>query len=99
MTPPLELALIYGSNREGRFCDVVANWIRGQIDRRRDYAVDVVDPALMDLPHRHGMTPSADLVNLQQRVWRADAFLLVVPEYNYGYPAALKFLSDSVQEH
>lgn len=99
MTPPLDLALIYGSNREGRFCDVVANWIRGQIDQRRDYAVDVVDPVLMDLPHRHGMTPSADLVNLQQRIWRADAFLLVVPEYNYGYPAALKFLIDSVQEH
>ncbi len=99
MTDPLNLALLYGSTREGRFCDTVAGWLRAQLDLRRDYAVDAIDPAVLDLPHRHGGAPSADLVNLRQRVWRADAFVLVVPEYNHGYPAALKSVIDSVQAH
>ena len=30
MTEDLHLALIYGSNREGRFCDVVAGWAATQ---------------------------------------------------------------------
>ena len=29
----------------------------------------------------------------------ADAFVVVVPEYNHGYPAALKYVIDSVQAH
>lgn len=99
MQDPLHLALLYGSTREGRFCDTVADWLRAQLATRRDYAVDAIDPALLDLPHRHGGAPSADLVNLQQRIWRADAFVVVVPEYNHGYPSALKFVIDSVQAH
>ena len=95
----LHLALLYGSTREGRFCDTVANWLRTQIDLRRDYIVDAVDPTLLDLPLRHGGAPSADLVNLQQRIWRADAFVVVVPEYNHGYPAALKHMIDRVASH
>lgn len=99
MLPKLHLTLIYGSTREGRFCDTVANWIRTRIDHRKEYEVDSIDPALLDLPVRHGGAPSPDLVNLQQRIWRADAFVVVVPEYNYGYPAALKHLIDLVHKH
>ena len=68
MSDPLHLALLYGSTREGRFCGTVAEWLRAQLDLRRDYTVDAIDPALLDLPHRHGGAPSADLVNLQQRI-------------------------------
>lgn len=99
MHSPLRLAMLYGSTREGRFCDTVADWLRSIIGQRRDYAVDAIDPATLDLPHRHGGAPSADLVNLQQRIWSADAFVLVVPEYNHGYPAALKSVIDSVATH
>lgn len=99
MTPPLHLALLYGSTRQGRFCDVVVDWLRTLIEQRCDYVVDAIDPARLDLPARHGAAPTADLANLQQRIWRADAFVAVVPEYNHGYPAALKFVIDSVQAH
>ena len=34
--------------------------------------------------------------NLWQRMAAADAFVVVTPEYNHGYPAALKSLIDSV---
>ena len=56
MIDPIELALIYGSTREGRFCDVVARWTAAEISRRADFALRVVDPATMELPARHQRT-------------------------------------------
>ena len=99
MNDKLRLAMIYGSTREGRFCDTVADWTAAQIARCDEFELDRIDPALLDLPDRHGRHGTPDLVNLQQRVWRADAFVVVTPEYNHGYPAALKFVIDSVQGH
>jgi len=96
---PLKTALIYGSTREGRFCDTVADWAGEAMRARHDMDIDRIDPALLDLPRRHGGASAPDLANLQQRIWRADAFVVVTPEYNAGYPAALKFVIDSVQHH
>lgn len=94
----LHMALIYGSTREGRFCDKVAGWASGEIASRSDFSLDVVDPATLDLPSRHERADGPALIALKQRIARADAFVVVTPEYNHGYPAALKFLIDSVYE-
>ena len=95
MIDPIELALIYGSTREGRFCDVVARWTAAEISRRADLALRVVDPATMELPARHQRTRHAALHALEERLAQADAFVIVTPEYNHGYTAALKFVIDS----
>jgi NAD(P)H-dependent FMN reductase len=79
MTDPIKLALIYGSTREGRFCDVVARWAAAEVGDRADFALRVVDPAALDLPPRHEREKTAALRAL---------------EYNHAYPAALKFLID-----
>ncbi|MCW7541738.1 NAD(P)H-dependent oxidoreductase [Aquabacterium sp. A7-Y] len=89
MNPPLRLALIYGSAREGRFCDVVGRWAAERVVRDGRFAVDVVDPAAPE-----GASPP----RLDERIAQADAFLVVTPEYNHGYPAALKALIDTVGE-
>jgi NAD(P)H-dependent FMN reductase len=80
---PLRLALIYGSTRSGRFCDTIAHWARAEIAGHGGFAMDVVDPA-----HR---APDRFAALLDA----ADAYLLLVPEYNHGYPAPLKALIDS----
>lgn len=94
MTDPINVALIYGSTREGRFCDVVAGWAAAETERHPGFALQCVDPAAMDLPNRHGQSNAA-LHALGQRLADADAFIVVTPEYNHGYPAALKFVIDS----
>jgi len=94
----IRLALIYGSVREGRFCDRVAGWARAQIAQRPEFSLDVIDPAELDLPLRHERSAASDLPALRQRIARADAFVVVVPEYNHGYPAALKHLIDSLYD-
>ncbi|MGH3975334.1 MAG: NADPH-dependent FMN reductase [Pseudonocardiaceae bacterium] len=86
MDPTFELAVIVGSVREGRFGPVVADWFVGQAKQRADVSVDVID--LVDTP-----IPS---VNFASRIGAADAFVVVTPEYNHGYPGPLKTAIDSV---
>jgi NAD(P)H-dependent FMN reductase len=93
----LRLAIIYGSTREGRLCDKVADWVASQVAGHRGFEVDLIDPLLLDLPPRHGLDGDGAAVSaLRQRIADADAFIVVTPEYNHGYPAALKQLIDSV---
>ncbi len=91
MNDRVRVALIYGSTRKGRFCDKVAVWAEQQIAGRDEFSLKKVDPA--DLPLADGLEDSA---SLQSRISEADAFVVVTPEYNHGYPAPLKSLIDSV---
>jgi NAD(P)H-dependent FMN reductase len=95
MNTPLKLALIYGSMRQGRFCDTVANWAANEIWSRNDFFLDVIDPDELGLPLRHGPDDYVALADLRRPLADADAFIVVTPEYNHGYPAPLKFLIDS----
>lgn len=92
----INVALIYGSTREGRFCDTVVNWAARELAERDDFAVDLLDPAALDLPHQHLRADSPGLIALRERIAQADAFIVVTPEYNHSFPASLKFLIDSV---
>lgn len=88
MSNPIRIGIIYGSTRVGRFCDKVAEWAAGEIARKGGFEVDTIDPA---------KTPgSGDGGSLRQRIDACDAFVVVTPEYNHGYPAPLKSLIDSV---
>jgi NAD(P)H-dependent FMN reductase len=44
------------------------------------------------------VTQEKALASLRQKIAAADAFLVVTPEYNHSYPAALKLVIDSVYE-
>lgn len=80
----IKIGLIYGSAREGRFCDRVAQWV-GQMAAGAGFEVDAIDPAEKERDHE-----------LQRRIGACDGFVVVTPEYNHGYPAPLKALIDSV---
>ncbi|RQO38485.1 FMN reductase [Herminiimonas sp. KBW02] len=90
----LNLVLIYGSIREGRYCDIVANWASTQVRKHQEFALEIVDPAKLSLQPQSDQNP--DLHVLRTCLERADAFIVVTPEYNHGYPAPLKHLIDSV---
>ena len=85
MDEKVRIALIYGSTREGRFCDVVLGWVAREIGADGGFAVEIIDPAEMGSEMR-----------LSERVMSADAFIVVTPEYNHGYPAPLKAFIDSL---
>ncbi|WP_405799625.1 NADPH-dependent FMN reductase [Streptomyces sp. NBC_01506] len=96
--PPLNLAVIMGSNREGRFGPVVSDWFVSRATGRADFTVDLIDLADTDLPTALSFNPPVSvrgqLAKVTHRLAEADAFVVVTPEYNHSYPASLKSLID-----
>lgn len=87
---PIDLAVVVGSTREGRRGHVVARWAAAEARRRDDVLVDVIDLAEHRLPAVLPAAPGPEVQALAERVDRADAYLVVTPEYNHSYPASLK---------
>lgn len=87
---PLRVAVIVGSTREGRFGPTVARWFTAQARQRDDMAVDVIDLADAGLPAVFPAEPGDAVRAYTRRIDAADAFVVVTPEYNHGYPASLK---------
>ena len=89
-TTRLQLAVIVGSTREGRFGDTVAHWFAAQARRRDELVVDVVDLAELGLPAALPAHNTPEVQAYAERIDRADAVVVVTPEYNHSYPASLK---------
>lgn len=96
MDDTIKVALIYGSARKGRFCDKVARWAAEEIANDNRFSVEVIDPAIELSQSGYAPEDRPGSPSLGQRLAKADAFLVVTPEYNHGYPAPLKSLIDSV---
>lgn len=93
MTEPFKIAIVYGSARQGRFCDVVADWVFSRLWQKPLVEVSIVDPAVL-WKHRP-QDPGDELRALSRTMAEADGFIVVTPEYNHGYTAPLKHLIDS----
>jgi NAD(P)H-dependent FMN reductase len=92
------IAIVIGSTREGRFGPTVAQWLHTQAIGRGDMAVDLIDLAETGLPEVLTAEEPPVVTRLGERLRVADAFVVVTPEYNHGYPAALKTAIDWYQE-
>lgn len=86
----LQIAVLIGSTREGRWGDRVAHWFAREARRRPDLLVDIVDLAELDLPGVLPMQHDATIRAYADRIERADGIVVVTPEYNHSYPASLK---------
>ena len=97
MSPnPIRVTVIVGSTRDGRLAPSVAQWFEGQIGQRDDMVTDFVD--LLDDPLPDSLDATTPAVRaLRPRLAEADAFVLVVPEYNRSIPGPLKTAIDCFQ--
>ncbi|MCL6286970.1 NADPH-dependent FMN reductase [Streptomyces fimicarius] len=95
---PLKVAVILGSNRDGRFGPVVADWFLARAAGHPGVATELIDVAEADLPTAITFSPgpeeAARLAAVSERLAAADAFVVVTPEYNHSFPAPLKSLID-----
>ncbi|MGW7666614.1 NADPH-dependent FMN reductase [Streptomyces sp. NPDC054775] len=96
VVPPVRVAVVVGSNRQGRFGPVVADWLLGRVRERDDLVPDVVDVAEVALPTTLSPTPEAKdaLAAVTPKLADADAYVVLTPEYNHSFPAGLKNLID-----
>jgi NAD(P)H-dependent FMN reductase len=95
MEEAIRVALIYGSTRKGRFCDTVARWAASQIVADSRFLLEILDPGVDDGTDSLPKPGSEAIGSPQAVIERADAVVVVTPEYNHGYPAPLKALIDS----
>ncbi len=89
--------VIMGSVRAGRVCPTVAEWIAQLGRARTDFRYEVIDLADWALPmdDEPAIPATGRYAQAHTRAWSdkissADAVIFVTPQYNWGYPAALK---------
>ena len=92
----LHVAVIVGSVRAGRIAPAVARWTGTQLDRHDDFSPDVIDLAGLTLPDTLDGTGDAGF--FAKRIDAADGFVIITPEYNHGYPGALKTAIDTARD-
>lgn len=87
--------VLVGSVRVGRFGSRVGAWVAERL-AKAEVDVDLVDLAGLSFPR--DMTPCPDVNAFAGHVARADAVIVVTPEYNHGYPGPLKTAIDALRE-
>ncbi|MEU3513187.1 NAD(P)H-dependent oxidoreductase [Streptomyces longwoodensis] len=93
-----KLEIIVASTRPGRLGPSVARWIESEAATHGGFdEIEVVDLAEVNLPFmnephhpRLGRYTHQHTRDWSAKVAEADAFVFVMPEYNYGYNAELK---------
>jgi NAD(P)H-dependent FMN reductase len=94
---PLKIGVLIGSVRPGRFADKVSRWFLSEIGQRDDMETHVIDLSEPLLADELKLTlEQSDAPTLARRIGGLDGFVVITPEYNHGYPAALKLAVDYV---
>jgi len=87
-----------GSIRAGRRCHQMASWVIEIAETSSDLKYELVDladwPLPMgdepDIPEAGDRYARQHTRDWSRKIAAADAFVFVTPQYNWGYPAALK---------
>lgn len=101
MASPTRLAVILGSTRDNRAGERVGQWFCDQVTSSGLFELDYIDLADQQLDrvqsqhHPRSGNYSPGVQAFADRVGAADAFALLTPEYNHGYPASLKHALDA----
>lgn len=91
----LFIPLILGTPRKSRESEHVAKWIYAKVQERPDIETQFFDVRDFDLPRDHYGTEISHLFpEWRDAVIKADGLIVVTPEYNHGYPGALKWVLD-----
>ena len=91
---PLFIPVILGTTRKGRASENVAHFVFDEVKKREGVETEFID--LRNLCFAFDDAGEAlKHPQFSATVSRADALLLVVPEYNHGYPGLLKHALDT----
>ena len=91
---PIFIPLLLGTTRKGRASENVAKFVYGEIQKHEDIETEYID--LRDL--KFTADDAGEAIKdpkFSATMERADGLVLVVPEYNHGYPGLLKHALDT----
>ena len=91
---PLYIPVILGTARQGRRSEHPARLMAAEVAKRPGVETELIDIRRLPLPTDDAGEAIKD-ESFSARMVRADALVLVSPEYNHGYPGLLKHVLDS----
>ncbi len=92
----IRIAVLCGSVRPGNYTGKAAALVLEELHKYPDIAVDVIDPAGLDLP-LPGVGPvSAAVREMQQKVTDATGVVFVTPEYHGSFSSVTKLIIDNM---
>jgi NAD(P)H-dependent FMN reductase len=94
---PLSIPVILGTSRKGRMSVHPARFVVERLARRPGVDTQLVDIMTLPLPVDDAGEGVKD-PHFSATMRRADALILVAPEYNHSFPGLLKHVLDSCLE-
>ena len=91
----LSIPVLLGTNRKLRKSAFAAKWLIGEMEKRPEIKTRLFDVADFHLPHDdYGQEIKDRFPEWRDAIVNADGLVIVSPEYNHGYPGALKAVLD-----
>jgi NAD(P)H-dependent FMN reductase len=91
---PIFIPVILGTARQGRTSENVAKFVLEEVAKRDGIETELVDIREIPLSTQDAGEAIKD-AKFSATVARADALVIVTPEYNHGYPGLLKHVLDT----
>jgi NAD(P)H-dependent FMN reductase len=93
-TRPLFIPVILGTARKGRMSVHAAHFLLGQLQKREGVHTELIDIVDLKIPVDDAGEAIKD-PRFSTAMERADAIVIVTPEYNHSFPGLLKHVLDS----
>jgi NAD(P)H-dependent FMN reductase len=91
---PLFIPVILGTSRQGRQSEFVAKFIVEQVSQRDQVKTELIDIRNIAIATDDAGESIKD-PQFSATMERSDGLIIVVPEYNHGYPGLLKHVLDT----
>jgi len=99
MDEKLYIPVILGTNRKGSQSENVAKLLVQEIQKNSETETILIDVERYQFPKDdYGESLIDSFPDYHDAIVRADGLVIVSPEYNHGYPGALKSLLDTMLE-
>jgi NAD(P)H-dependent FMN reductase len=92
--PPLYIPIILGTPRQGRRSEHAARFVLDETRKRAGVEAELIDVRALGLS-MNDAGEQIKIAEFSEKMKRCDALILVVPEYNHGYPGMLKHALDT----
>jgi|WetSurMetagenome_2_1015567.scaffolds.fasta_scaffold59319_3 NAD(P)H-dependent FMN reductase len=94
-----KVAIISSSVRIGRNSHRVALYFKNYLEEKDIAVAEILDLKQYNFPLfderlKFQKSPTADVIEFSDKIKAADGVIIVTPEYNGGYPASLKNITD-----
>ncbi len=94
---PLYIPLMLGTSRQGRQSEHAAEFLLSEMTKRPEIETELIDVRELKMTLTDAGTEMQD-PDYAKKIVRADGLVVVVPEYNHGYPGLLKHALDMCLE-